>query len=99
MIEPFTSLVAIRQLQAFFPPQPLDLLVIDDPAFDTKKLGDLAITVTAILLDQLDQCQVEFVIIIWRCLVAQTAPRQADRFAGSSHRRIELLANTDHSPT
>ena len=99
VIEPFTSLVAIRQLQTFFPPQPLDLLVIDDPAFDTKKLGDLAITVTAILLGQLDQCQAEFVIILWCCLVAQTAPRQADRFAGSSLRRIELLTNMNYSLT
>ena len=99
VIEPFTSLVAIRQSQTFFPPQPLNLLVLDDPAFDTKKLGDLAITVTAILLGQPDQCQAEFVIILWCCLVAQRAPRQADRFAGSSLRRIELLANTDHSLT
>ena len=50
VIEPFTPLVAVWQLKTFFPPQAFGLLVIDDPAFDTKKLSNLAVTVAAILL-------------------------------------------------
>ena len=92
-------LVAMWQLQALFPPQAPDLLVIDRPALDTKKLGDLAVTVAAILLGQPDQGQAQCVIILWSRLVAQGAPRQADRFAGSPLRGVELLANMDHSPT
>ena len=99
MVEPFTSLVSVRQLQTFFPPQALDLLMIDVPTFDTKKPGDLAITVSAILLGQPDQSQAQFVIILWRCLIAQTAPRQADRFARSPFRRIKPLTNMDHGLT
>ena len=99
VVKPPPPLVAMRQLQALFPLQALDLLVIDRPALDTKKLGDLAVTVAAILLGQPDWGQAQCVIILWSRLVAQGAPRQADRFAGSSFRGVELLANMDHSPT
>ena len=99
MVKPPAPLVAMWQLQALFPPQALGLLVIDRPALDTKKLGELAVTVAAILLGQPDQGQAQFVIILWSRLEAQGAPRQADRFAGSSLRGVELLANMDHSPT
>ena len=99
VVKPPAPLVAMWQLQALFPPQALDLLVIDRPALDTKKLGDVAVTVAAILLGQPDQGQAQFVIILWSRLVAQGAPCQDDRFAGSSLRGVELLANMDHSLT
>ena len=57
--------MAMWQLKTFFSPQALDLLVIDRPALDTKKLGDLTITVTTILLGQPDQGQAQLVIILW----------------------------------
>ena len=98
MVKP-PPFVAMWQLQALFPLQALALLVIDRPALDTKKLGDLAVTVVAILLGQPDWGQAQCVIILWSRLVAQGAPRQADRFAGSSLRGVELLTNMDHSPT
>ena len=75
VVKPPPPLVAMRQLQALFPLQALDLLVIDRPALDTKKLGDLAVTVAAILLGQPDWGQALCVIILWSRLVAQGAPR------------------------
>ena len=33
VVEPLSLLMTLRQLQAFFAPQSLDLLVIDPPAF------------------------------------------------------------------
>lgn len=47
----------MRQLQAFFTPDPLNLLVIDGKAFRPQKFADLAITVAAILFGQPDQSQ------------------------------------------
>ena len=57
VIKPFTSLVAMRQLKPFFPPQALDLLVIDDPAFHAKELSNPTIGLAAIQLSQPDQSQ------------------------------------------
>ena len=36
MIEAFAFLMALRELQAYFPPEPLDFLVIDAPAFNPE---------------------------------------------------------------
>jgi hypothetical protein len=55
VVEPSTLLVSLRQLQPFLSPDPLDLLVIDLPAFDAQELCDLAIAVPAVLLGQSDQ--------------------------------------------
>jgi len=52
VIEAFAFLVMLRQLQTFFSPQSLHLLVIDLPAFNTQEFSDLSIAVTPILLDQ-----------------------------------------------
>ena len=75
VVKPFAPLVAMRQLKTFLPPQPFDLLVVDRPALDTKKMGDLAISVTAILLGQPDQGQAQLVVIFWDRLIAQRTPR------------------------
>src|SRR5881392_1966924 len=43
-----------RDLQPLAPPDPLDPLIVDQPAGPAQQLGDLAIAVAAILPDQLD---------------------------------------------
>ena len=52
MIQPFPLLMAMRQLQPFFSPHSLYLLVISYPAFNTKELGNLTITIPAILFGE-----------------------------------------------
>jgi len=54
VIQPFPFLMAMRQLQTLFPPQPFNLLVINHPAFHAKQLSNLAITISTILLGQSD---------------------------------------------
>lgn len=70
MVEPFPFLVALRQLQAFFPPQALNFLVIHSPAFNAKKGGNLAVAIAAILFGESDQCQPKAVIILLGGFVA-----------------------------
>jgi len=43
-----------RDLQPLAPPDPLEPLIVDQPAGLAQQLGDLAIAVAAILPDQLD---------------------------------------------
>ncbi|MEJ6396255.1 hypothetical protein V8J82_23575 [Gymnodinialimonas sp. 2305UL16-5] len=45
MIEPFALLVALLKLRLLFAPEPLDLLIIDLPAFHLKQLFDLAVDI------------------------------------------------------
>jgi len=47
--------MTLRQLKAFFAPDPLNLLVVHLPAFDTQQFRYLAIAVAPILLRQPDQ--------------------------------------------
>ena len=63
MIEPFAPLVAQRKLQTFLPPEPLDLLVIDLPAFNMEQLSDLAVAKPAVLLRQPDQSPPQRIVI------------------------------------
>ena len=63
VIEPSPALVPMRQLQAFFTPDPLDLLVIDGPAFDAQELAHLAVAVAAVLFGQPDQGQTQIVLM------------------------------------
>ncbi len=44
----------VRNLEPFAPPDPLDPLVVDQPAGPARQLGDLAIAVAAILAGQFD---------------------------------------------
>ena len=53
-----------RDLQPFFTPQALDLLVIDGPALDPQECGDFAIPVSAILLGQAYQGESERIFIL-----------------------------------
>ena len=57
--------MAMGQLQAFLTPDPLHLLVIDLPAFELQKPGDLAVAITAILFCQPDQGQAQSLIIVF----------------------------------
>jgi hypothetical protein len=55
-------------LQPLASPDPLDPLVVDQPAGPAQQFGDLAITVAAILLGQLDEVGSQPLLIL-------TAPR------------------------
>src|SRR3954451_3115640 len=56
VIQPQTPALGLlgRDLQPLAPPDPLDPLIVDQPAGPAQQLGDLAIAVAAILPDQLD---------------------------------------------
>jgi len=54
VIKPLAAFVPMRQLQAFLAPDPLDLLVIDGPAFGSQELTNLAVAVAAILFGKTD---------------------------------------------
>jgi len=92
VIEPSLLLVSLWKLQSFLTPEPLDLLVIDLPAFEVKQLGDLAIAISAVLLCQPDQSQPQRIIVSRGWSILQGAPRQTDDPARSPLRRSELLA-------
>ena len=98
MVETAALLVALRQLQAFFTPEPLDLLVIDLPAFEPQQLGDFSIAIAAILFGQPDQRQAQGLIIIlaFTGLILLRRARHADRPAGAPLGCVELLAYMDH---
>ena len=57
VIEPQPSTLELSggDLQPLASPDPLDPLVVDQPAGPAQQFGDLAITVAAILLGQLDE--------------------------------------------
>ena len=92
-------LVAFRQLKSLFAPDPLNLLVVHLPAFDTQQLRYLAIAVTTVLLRQPDQRQPQGVIVSVCRLVMQRASRQTDHPTGSPLRRCELLTRVDNGLT
>ena len=52
MVDALSLLMAVRELQPFLAPEPLDLLVVSGPSFGAEKLRDLAIAVAAILLGE-----------------------------------------------
>jgi len=99
VVEPSPPLVSLRQLQPFLTPDPLDLLVIDPPAFDAQQFGDLAIAVSSVLLGQSEQRQTESVIIPRGWLILQRVARQADDPAGPPFRGRKLLACMDDGLT
>ena len=59
MLEPLVSLMALRLLQSFLAPKPLNLLVFHAPAFDPQPFDNPAIAVTLCKADN-DQPQVTF---------------------------------------
>ena len=84
VVEAFALLVALRALQAFFSPEPLNLLVIDHPALKPQQLGDLAIAITPILFGEPDQDQAQrFIILCLAGFVLLCGARHANRSASS----------------
>ena len=73
-------------------PKPLDLLMIDLPAFNVEQLSDLTIAIPAILLRQPDQSQSQGIIVSGCRTILQGAPRQSYHPARPSLRRREHLA-------
>ena len=89
----------MRQLKSFFAPDPLNLLVVHLPPFDTQQDGNLAITVAPILLRQPDQCQPQSIVIFGIWSILQGTAGQTNNPAGPSLRRSKLLACMDNGLT
>ena len=71
--------------------------MVRSPALYTKEMGDLAITIPAILFGRPDHRQTQlFVIMLLNCDVALSAAGKANRFAGPQLRCIQLLTNINH---
>src|SRR5947208_6184080 len=77
VIQPQTPALGLfgRDLQPLAPPDPLDPLIVDQPAGPAQQLGDLAIAVAAILPRQLDDVggQPRFVLTAPRDLALRRA--------------------------
>ena len=97
VIKPLAAFVPLRELEAFFAPDPLDLLVIDGPALDPQKLACLPIAVAAILFGQTDQGQMQVVLVPRDCLIAQSTAGNPENLAGPPLGCPELLAPLDNS--
>jgi len=74
-----------RDLQPLASPDPLDPLIVDQPAVPAQQLGDLAITVAAILPDQRDDVgrQSGFIVSTMRDLALRRA-MLTERRAGTA---------------
>ena len=99
VVEPTALLMTLRQLKPLFAPDPLNLLVVHLPAFDTQQFRYLAIAVAPISLRQPDQGEPESIIIFSGRLVLQGTTRQANHPAGPPLRCRELLARMDNGLT
>ncbi len=71
MVKPLAMLMAIGELQPFFPPDPLKLLLVDAPALYPQELPDLPIAIPAIMLGQSDQGQAQIVLVLLPDLITQ----------------------------
>jgi len=89
--------VPVRQLQAFLTPYPLDLLVIDGPAFGSQKFADLPVAVAAILFGQTDQGQTQVVLAPGNRLIAQSTAGNPDNLTGPPLGCPERLTRMDNS--
>ena len=99
VVDPTALLMTLRQLKPLFAPDPLNLLVVHLPAFDTQQFRYLAIAVAPISLRQPDQGEPESIIIFSGRLVLQGTTRQANHPAGPPLRCRELLARMDNGLT
>jgi len=82
MIKSLAAFMPMRQLQAFFTPDPLDFLVIDDPAFGSQELTHLPVPVAAVLFGEPDQGQTQVVFMPRDGLIAQAAAGNAEDLTG-----------------
>ena len=96
VIQPETAALRLPggDLQPLASPDPLDPLVVDEPASSAQQLGDLAIAVTAILAGQLDGVgrQPLFVLTALRNLTLRRA-MLAERRTGAALGDGELPSN------
>ena len=99
MVEPLTLPMPLRQLQPFFAPDPLNLLMVYLSAFKTQQSGDLAIAVATVLPGQPDQCQPQSIVVFGYRLVLQVITRKPNHPTAPSLRRRELLARMDYGLT
>ncbi len=74
--------------------------MINDPAFNPKQLGNLAVAIPAILLGQSDHRQAQFFVTTLNSgSVSLSTATNTNRFARSPLRCIELLSNINHRLT
>ena len=97
IIQPFALLMAIRYLQAFFPPQALHLLVIDLPTFHAQQGRDLAIAIPAILLGQSYQGESQFFTIPMESTIALRAARLTNDTTGAPFTGAQTLTGMNDS--
>jgi len=86
----------VGDLQPLAPPDPLDPLVVDDPARSAQQLGDLAVAVTAVLPSELDDVGGEPLLVVAapRGLAlrrAVLAERRAGATLGDPERSSDVL--------
>jgi hypothetical protein len=81
-------------LQPLASPDPLDTLVVDEPACATQKLGDLAVAVASVLPSKLDDVGAEPLLVVssTRDLALRRA-MLAERRAGATLGYTQLPAN------
>jgi len=83
-----------RDLQPLAPPDPLDPLVVDQPAGPAQQLGNLAVAVAAVLPGQLDDVggQPGFILTALRDLALRRA-MLAERRTGTALGNRQLSSN------
>ena len=99
MVEAPFLLVPLRELQPFLAPQPLDLLVIDPPAFDPQQFSHLAVAIPAITLCQADHREPQGIVILLDGLVLHGTAGEADYPAGPTLGCRKLLAGMNDGLT
>ena len=96
VVQPETTALRLPggHLQPLASPDPLDPLVVDEPAGPAQQLGDLAVAVAAILLGQFDDvgCQPLFIITALRYLALRRA-MLAERRTGTALGDGQLASN------
>ena len=96
VIQPETPALGLlgRDFQPLAPPDPLDPLVVDQPAGSAQQLGDLAIAIAAILPGQLDDVgrQPRFVVATVRDLALRRA-MLTERRTGTALGNRQLSSN------
>ena len=94
--QPGTLGLPSGDLQPLAPPDPLDPLVVDQPAGPAQQFGDLAIPVAAVLPSQFDDvvCQPGFIVTAPRHLALRRtmlAERRASTTLGNRQRSSNML--------
>jgi hypothetical protein len=84
----------VWDLQPLAPPDPLDPLVIDEPARITQQRGNLAITVAAVLAGQFDDISGQpFFVVAPRWRLALRRAMLSERRAGTTLGDVKLTSD------